>query len=421
MTVELRLPELAESMTSATVTAWLKRPGERVVQGDPVVEVDTDKTTVEIEASVDGVLREVLVPEGTEEVEVGTVLALIDDDDDDEALDTQTADAAPPPQGGVAPPVTERPTSGLGVGEPTTGPGSPESPRPASNSDAGAVRINATPLARRMAAVAGVDLTTVDGTGTDGRVRKVDVDRLIGADGEDHEGSTPSESVPHTDHPLSTVRRVTAERLTRAKQTVPHFYLSSECDMSAVIDQRARHNATSAEHLTLTDIVVRASALALGRVPSANSAWHEEGVRVFAHADIAVAVNTSTGLFTPIVRNADQKTLGAIARELRDLTDRARRGQLRPDEYSGGSFTVSNLGMFDVASLYAIVNPPQSCILGVGTVRRTPVVRDDAIVPGEVATLTLSADHRALDGAIGGELLRELKSTLEDPAQLFDL
>ena len=420
MTVELRLPELAESMTSATVTAWLKQPGERVVQGDPVVEVDTDKTTVEIEASVDGVLREVLVPEGTEEVEVGTVLALIDDDDDDndEARDTQTADAAPA-QDGAAPAVTERPASGFG--ERLTGPDSLESPRPASDSDAGAVGINATPLARRMAAVAGVDLTTVDGTGTDGRVRKVDVDRLIGADGEDHEGSTPSESVAHTDHPLSTVRRVTAERLTRAKQTVPHFYLSSECDMSAVIDQRARHNATSAEHLTLTDIVVRASALALGRVPSANSAWHEEGVRVFAHADIAVAVNTSTGLFTPIVRNADQKTLGAIARELRDLTDRARRGQLRPDEYSGGSFTVSNLGMFDVASLYAIVNPPQSCILGVGTVRRTPVVRDDAIVIGEVATLTLSADHRALDGAIGGELLRELKSTLEDPAQLFDL
>lgn len=419
MTVELRLPELAESMTSATVTAWLKQPGERVAQGDPVVEVDTDKTTVEIEASVDGVLREVLVPEGTEEVEVGTVLALIDDDDDDEALDTQTDDAAPTRQRGVAAAAAERPASALG--ESATGPDSLESPRPASDPDAGAVGINATPLARRMAAVAGVDLTTVDGTGTDGRVRKVDVDRLIGADGEDQERSAPSESVAHTDHPLSTVRRVTAERLTRAKQTVPHFYLSSECDLSAVIDQRARHNARSADHVTLTDIVVRASALALGRVPSANSAWHEDGVRVFAHADIAVAVNTSTGLFTPIVRNADQKTLGTIARELRDLTDRARRGQLRPDEYSGGSFTVSNLGMFDVASLYAIVNPPQSCILGVGTVRRTPVVRDDAIVPGEVATLTLSADHRALDGAIGGEFLRELKSTLEDPAQLFDL
>lgn len=413
MTVELRLPELAESMTYATVTAWLKQPGERVVQGDPVVEVDTDKTTVEIEASVDGVLREVLVPEGTEEVEVGTVLALIDD----EARDTQTDDAAPA-QGGAAPAGTERPASGFG--ERLTGPDSLESPRPASDSDAGAVGINATPLARRMAAVAGVDLTTVDGTGTDGRVRKVDVDRLIGGDGHAQEGSTPSESVAHTDHSLSPVRRVTAERLTRAKQTVPHFYLSSECDMSAVIGQRARHNATSADHLTLTDIVVRASALALGRVPSANSTWQEDAVRVFTHADIAVAVNTSTGLFTPIVKNAGEKTLGAIARELRDLTERARRGQLSPGEYSGGTFTVSNLGMFDVSSLYAIVNPPQSCILGVGTVRRTPVVRNDAVVPGEVATLTLSADHRALDGAIGGEFLRELKSLIEKPASLFD-
>ena len=281
--------------------------------------------------------------------------------------------------------------------------------------------INATPLARRMAAVAGLDLTTANGTGVDGRVRKVDVDRLIRAAGKGRERPTASGSAGHSDHPLSTVRRVTAERLTRAKQTVPHFYLSSECDMSAVLEHRARHNAEDlADHVTLTDIIVRACGLALGRVPSANSTWQEEAVRVFNHVDIAVAVDTSTGLFTPIVKNADEKTLGAIARELRDLTDRARRGQLSPGEYSGGTFTVSNLGMFDVSSLYAILNPPQSCILGVGTVQRTPVVRNDAVVPGEVAALTLSADQRALDGAIGGEFLRELKSLIEKPAALFD-
>ena len=413
MITELKLPELAESMTSATVTAWLKQPGERIVQGDPVVEVDTDKTTIEVEAPVDGVLREVLVPEGTEDVDVGTVLALIDD----QAPDTEIDDAAIS-QGRDANSATDRPRTESG--EPVAIPDTPEAPRPVNDSDADTVKINATPLARRMAAVAGVDLAIADGTGADGRIRKVDVDRLIGASGQNHERSARSAPAGHTVHPLSTVRRVTAERLTRAKQTIPHFYLSSECDMSAVIDRRARHNEQSADHFTLTDIVVRASALALGRVPSANSAWHEDGVRLFTHADIAVAVSTSTGLFTPIVKNADQKTLGAIARELRDLTDRARRGQLRPDEYSGGSFTVSNLGMFDVSSLYAIVNPPQSCILGVGTVRRTPVVRDDAVVPGEVATLTLSADHRTLDGAVGGEFLRELKSLLEDPAPLFD-
>jgi len=417
MTIELTLPELAESMTSATVTAWLKQPGERVVQGDPLVEVDTDKTSVEIEASVDGVLLEILVPEGTEEVAVGTVLALIDDDDNDEdAADAESDDAATPPSVAERA-VDDRPPTGFS--EPVSRPDSPESPP--SVSHAAPVTINATPLARRMAAVAGLDLTTVNGTGVDGRVRKVDVERLIGAVGEDRERPTRGASAGHTDHPLSTVRRVTAERLTRAKQTVPHFYLSSECDMSAVLEHRARHNATSAaDHVTLTDIMVRACGLALGQVPAANSTWHGDGVRVFTHADVAVAVNTSTGLFTPIVKNADEKTLGAIARELRDLIDRARRGQLGQDEYSGGTFTVSNLGMFDVSSLYAIVNPPQSCILGVGTVRRTPVVRDDAVVPGEVTTLTLSADHRALDGAIGGEFLRELKSLIEKPAPLFD-
>ncbi len=414
MTIELTLPELAESMTSATVTAWLKQPGERVVQGDPVVEVDTDKTTVEIEASVDGVLLEILIPEGTEEVAVGTVLALIDDS----ASDAESDDAASPP-GGTARAMADRPPTGFAA--PVSRPDSPESPRSVSHAGAADVTINATPLARRMAAVAGLDLTTADGTGVDGRVRKVDVERLIAAVGKDHERPTPSGSAGHSDHPLSTGRRVTAERLTRAKQTVPHFYLSSECDMSEVLEHRARHNAeAAADHVTLTDIIVRACGLALGRVPSANSTWHEDAVRVFTHADIAVAVNTSTGLFTPIVKKADEKTLGAIARELRDLTDRARRGQLSPGEYSGGTFTVSNLGMFDVSSLYAIVNPPQSCILGVGTVRRTPVVRNDAVVPGEVATLTLSADHRALDGAIGGEFLRELKSLIEKPASLFD-
>ena len=379
-----------------------------------MVEVDTDKTTVEIEASVDGVLLEILIPEGTEEVAVGTVLALIDEG----ASDAESADAATPP-GGTARPMADRPPTGFA--EPVSRPDSPESPLSVSHAGAAEVTINATPLARRMAAVAGLDLTIADGTGVDGRVRKVDVERLIWAAGKDHERPTPSGPAGHSDHPLSPARRVTAERLTRAKQTVPHFYLSSECDMSEVLELRARHNAKSAaDHVTLTDIMVRACGLALGRVPSANSTWQEDAVRVFTHADIAVAVNTSTGLFTPIVKNAGEKTLGAIARELRDLTERARRGQLSPGEYSGGTLTVSNLGMFDVSSLYAIVNPPQSCILGVGTVRRTPVVRNDAVVPGEVATLTLSADHRALDGAICGEFLRELKSLIEKPASLFD-
>jgi len=215
------------------------------------------------------------------------------------------------------------------------------------------------------------------------------------------------------------MRRVAAARLQEAKQTVPHFYLRIECAADAVLEFKTRVNAHSDElKVTLTDIIVRAAALALRKVPLANSTWADNAVRVYDSADIAVAVNTPTGLITPIVRRADRKGLAAISRELKALTERAREGKLKPEEYTGGTFTVSNLGMYGVESLYAIINPPQSCILGIGAAVRRPVVRGDQVTIGTILTCTLSADHRAIDGATGAELLAEFRELIEQPGLL---
>jgi pyruvate dehydrogenase E2 component (dihydrolipoamide acetyltransferase) len=215
------------------------------------------------------------------------------------------------------------------------------------------------------------------------------------------------------------MRRVTATRLQQAKQTVPHFYLRIECAADAVLEFKTLVNTHSADvELTLTDIIVRAAALALRKVPLANSTWADNAVRVYERADISVAVNTPTGLITPIVRDAARKGLAAISRELKALTGRAREGRLNPEEYTGGTFTVSNLGMYGVESLYAIINPPQSCILGVGAAVRRPVVRGDEVTIGTVMTCTLSADHRAIDGATGAELLAEFRDLIEEPRLL---
>ena len=415
MTTELKLPEFAESMTSATVTMWLKQPGDRVSAGDAIVEVDTDKTTVEIEAPVSGVLREVVVGAGTD-VEVGAVLAVIDDDEVEgdvaveisPEVETTAADEAPAE---VVEPVSQLIISAEPVAQsPAVQPPDPEPPI-SSNVGADVIpEVDATPLARNMAAAAGLDLAGVAGSGQSGRIEKRDVDRAL---------SRKAKLPAYTESSLSTMRRVTAKRMAESKRTIPHFYLSAECDMTDIVDRRRRHNAQE-NHVTITAVVVRAAALALQKVPAANAVWHGDRVRMYAASNVAVAVNTSGGLVAPVIRDANQKRLDAISSELRELSERARDGRLNPDEYTGGTFTISNLGMFEVTSLYAIVNPPQSCILGVGAVTSRPVVRDGSIEIGQLATLTLSADHRVIDGAIGGELLKEIRRLIESPASLFD-
>ena len=413
MSIELRLPQLAETVTSAKLGTWLKQEGDTVEAGEPIVEVETDKTNVELEAPASGVVHKIHVKAGTDGLETGALLAVISEGAEpagaDDGQTRATEDAAPPPE---TPPTA--------------------APTPLRPVDASAP---ASPLARRMATAAGLDLAAIHGTGRGGRIGKADVERAIA----EQRPTTPTEvsvsggptamtiqtpdlAIAETsfhEQPLSTMRRVTAMRLQQAKQTVPHFYLRMECTVDAVLELRSRINEHSPDvKLTLTDIIVRAAALALRKVPQANSTWADDAIRVYDAADIAVAVNTPMGLITPIIRQADRKGLGAISQEIKALTERARQGALTPEEYSGGTFTISNLGMYGVESLYAIVNPPQSCILGVGAAVKRPVVVGDELAIGTIATCTLSADHRAIDGATGAEFLASFRMFIEEPGLL---
>ena len=466
--VEVRLPELAEGMAAATLSAWLKKPGDPVAAGEPIAEVETDKTTVELEAPADGVLADIRVAAGAEAVAVGTVLALVRKGAAGEAA-TQggpaenagspetvasvptppsgavdaaeglpatataggAADAIALPSAGADARIRKPPAGGVGVDAPVGAATPPDDAGPAS------VAVPATPLARRMAELAGLDLSGVTGSGDGGRVMKVDVERLLrsareGAAAPDPADApaaepaapapprAPASDLPYMDRPLTAMRRVTAQRMAEAKRSAPHFYLEVECAVDRLLalrDDASPSDGTDAP--TINDVVVRAAALALREVPLANSAWIGDALRVYDRVDLAVAVTTPAGLVTPVVREADTKTLAGIAAELRRLAAAARAGRLQPADYQGGTCTISNLGMYGVSSLYAILNPPQSCILGVGAIMECPVVRDGEITAGSMMTVTLSADHRAIDGATGAELLRALKTLLEDPQRVY--
>lgn len=426
MPTELRLPPLADTVTSVKLAAWLKTEGEAVAAGEPIVEVETDKTNVEIEAPAGGVVREIHVPAGTEGLETGALLAVIDEEAA-AAADTGAPAEAAASEPEAAPATELKAASGVATVSVASG-----APRAPATAAADGPVPPASPLARRMAAAAGLDLREIKGTGRNGRIGKADVERALAAQAEPTPAAPPpppSVGTPEVpadtpaagfrEEPLSAMRRVTAERLQAAKQTIPHFYLNADCGMDAAMRLRARLNEREPDlGLTLTDIIVRAAALALRDVPAANSSWADGVVRLYDAIDIAVAVDTPGGLVTPIIRVADRKGLRTISQELKALSARAREGALTPEEYSGGTFTISNLGMYGVDSLYAIVNPPQSCILGVGAARRRPVAAGDGVEVATIAACTLSADHRAIDGAIGARLLAAFRALIEEPAML---
>ncbi len=404
---EVRLPQLADSVTEVTLGSWLKREGDRVEAGEPIVEVETDKTTVELEAPVGGVLTAIQVDEGAEGLETGALLALIHPAGSETGPTLVEVPPVPAEESAAPPP----PTAPVAVVEPLA-----EAPA------AEVAGVPATPMARKMATAAGLDLATVTGTGRDGRVTKADIDLVLGTG----RGAEPAPAVTSApvvdddgfhDEPLTPMRRVTATRMQQAKQAVPHFYLRVDCDVGGAMAVTEQAKALGRDPApTLTDLVIRAAALALRQVPRANSAWADGALRLYDRIDVAVAVNTAQGLITPIIRAADTKDLGVIARETRSLVARAREGALEPGEYTGGTFTISNLGMFGVDSLFAIVNAPQSCVLGVGAATRRPIAVGNDVRIGTMMSCTLSADHRAIDGATGAELLAAVKRYLEQPA-----
>jgi pyruvate dehydrogenase E2 component (dihydrolipoamide acetyltransferase) len=428
---DILMPALSPTMTEGKLARWLKKPGDAVAPGDVIAEIETDKATMEVEAVDEGTLGEIKVPEGTEGVAVNAVIATLIGPDEPArpaaAPPAATAPAAPPPQ---APSPSEPPQS-LVNGH-------------AENAASG--RIIASPLARRLATQAGIDLATVIGTGPGGRIVKADIEKAPAAQAQPETESpaarpiaapivsiAPAPAAKGIDarqladalgmaydlRPNSTVRKTIARRLTEAKQTIPHFYLTLDCRIDALLDLRKRYNGSVEAKVSVNDFVIRAAALALRKIPDANVSWSDDGILAYRDVDVSVAVATPAGLITPIIRNADQKSLRKIAVEMRDLAARARDGKLKPQEFQGGTFSISNLGMFGVREFAAVINPPQSCILAIGAGEQRPVVTDGQLSIATVMSCTLSVDHRAVDGALGAQYLSTLKALLEDPYTLL--
>ena len=415
MATLLRMPEVAANATHATLAAWSKKEGEPIAAGDCLAEVETDKAIVEISADSAGVMGQWLVPAG-QEVEVGAPIAVL------LAAGEAAADVQALLQAAGA--VATAPAAAAASAVPGT-------PAPAATTaQASGERLRASPLARRLAAQRGVDLSRLQGSGPGGRIVKIDVERAQAAAPAPALASAPVAAAPvaapagsgasaFTEVPHSSMRRTIARRLAESKSTIPHFYLTVECRMERLLALRAEINAAASRKISVNDFIVRAVAVALREVPQANVGWTDTAMRQYAQADVAVAVSTDTGLITPIVRAADRKTLSQISAEIADLAARARAGQLRPEEYQGGSFSVSNLGMHGVGAFSAIINPPQAAILAVGASQQKPVVENGELKVGTVMACTLSVDHRAIDGALAAQWLAAFQRAIEAPLSML--
>jgi pyruvate dehydrogenase E2 component (dihydrolipoyllysine-residue acetyltransferase) len=438
MPIQILMPALSPTMTEGNLTKWLKREGDEVHSGDVLAEIETDKATMEFEAVDDGRVGKILVPEGAQGIKVNQPIALLlGEDEDASALERFAGSPAKP-----APEAPESPQPALEA------PGAEPEPAAqwATGRDRGNGRIFVSPLARRMAQQAGLDLSAITGSGPQGRIVKVDIEAALSAPraapmvprpaAAPHlpppTAPAPSPGLskervralagnpPYTERPLTAMRRVIARRLTESKQTVPHFYLTIDCEIDGLLKIRAELNAKSdAYRISVNDFVIRAAALALRQVPAANASWSDEAILVWDSVDIAVAVALDDGLITPIVKAADRKGLAAIANESKDLAARARAGKLKLEEFQGGTFSISNLGMFGVRDFAAVINPPHGGILAVGAGEQRPVVKNGALSIATTMSCTLSCDHRAVDGAVGAQFLAAFKKLVEDPLTML--
>lgn len=415
------MPKLSEAMESGRVIKWLKKEGDPIQGGDILAEIETDKADVEMEAFGAGVLRKILVPNG-ERAPVGGLIAVIADPDED----VTALVAAAPPAGTAGTASVVAP--GEGAGRPSARPASATGPVPMpmpTGSDER--RVKASPLARKIAAQSGVDLRVVHGSGPGGRIIRRDVEAAAGG-AEAAAGGLPAAPArvspagrpEYEDRPLTQIRAAIARRMPQSKAPVPHFYVTSEVAMERAWELREALNALEGQpRVSLNDLVVRACALALLRHPGVNASFQGDTIRVWHRAHIGIAVALDEGLITPVLRDCDAKSVVQIAGEARDLAERARARKLRASEVGGATFSISNLGMLDVAEFSAIINPPEGAILAVGAVRRVPVVDGDAVTIGRRMAMTLSCDHRVMDGAMGARFLQDVRRLLEEPLRLL--
>jgi len=433
MPIEVLMPALSPTMEEGTLAKWHVKPGDQVRSGDVIAEIETDKATMEVEAVDEGTVEAILVPEGAEGVKVNTPIARLAGEGDSAAPAPAQpmAAAAPPPQ-------AAKPEA---AAAPAPKPQPASAPAPAAAADGGA-RVFASPLAKRIAQQRGVDLSAVKGSGPHGRIIKADVEQA-----QPGQARAPAAPAPQGQAapaaaprqvqsleqmgiapgsydliPLDGMRKTVARRMTESFRDVPHFPLTIDLEIDGLLAARAKINAILEKDgvkVSVNDLVIKAAAVALKRVPEANASYTPEGIAMHHHADVAMAVAIPGGLITPIIRQAETKGLAQIATEAKDLAERARTKKLKPEEFQGGTFSVSNLGMFGIKSFASIINEPQGAILSVGVGEKRPVVRGDQLAAATVMSVTLTCDHRVVDGATGARWLAAFKALIEDPITMI--
>ena len=450
MPITLTMPALSPTMEEGALNKWLVKEGDEVRAGDIIAEIETDKATMEFEAVDEGRIGKLLVGEGEEGIPVNAPIAvMLEEGEDADALSGYT-----PEEGNAKPGAdaadgktdsTQKVKAQSGMekesADKPVGRAAAKEPAPAKREEGG--RLFASPLARRIAAQNDLDLALLDGTGPNGRIVKRDVEAALesgvaekpqeakSAPAEKAEGKAAAVPLPFAEGSYEEIkhtpmRKTIARRLTQSKQTIPHFYLTIDCALDALLalrrdlnDRAARDQEKPAYKLSVNDFIIRASALALRRTPDANASWTDSVMLRHKHADIGVAVAIDGGLITPIIRSAETKGLAEISNEMRDLAGRARERKLKPEEYEGGTFSISNLGMYGISEFSAVINPPHSMILAIGAAEQQPVVKDGAVAVATIMRCTLSCDHRVVDGALGAEFLNVFKGFIEDPVTML--
>ncbi len=426
MPVEIKMPALSPTMEEGTLAKWLVKEGDTVKSGDLMAEIETDKATMEFEAVDEGVIGKILVAEGTDNVKVGTVIATLLADGE------SASEAAPAPKAAVE----KKPAAAPAPAPTPAQPAAAAAPAPAPKTDG--ERIKASPLARRLAAEQSIDLATLTGSGPNGRIVKADLDGAKAGAAPAAPAAAPVASaapapapapkpatipdIPHEATKLSNVRKTIARRLTESKQTVPHIYLTVDIRLDALLKLRGDLNAGLAARgvkLSVNDLIIKALAVSLIQVPKCNVMFTPDQLISFSRADISVAVSTPSGLITPIITGADSKGVAAISTEMKDLATRARDNKLKPEEYQGGTASLSNMGMYGIKQFEAVINPPQGMILAIGAGEKRPYIIDDALGVATVMSATGSFDHRAIDGADGAELMQAFKALVESPLAML--
>ncbi|TMJ01144.1 MAG: pyruvate dehydrogenase complex dihydrolipoamide acetyltransferase [Alphaproteobacteria bacterium] len=459
MPINILMPALSPTMEKGNLAKWLKKEGEKVKPGDVIAEIETDKATMEVEAVDEGTLAKIVVPEGTADVPVNQLIAVLAGEGEDAKALASAAGSAPAAKPVAASSFETRPAGApqdeAGKERASAAPAPKSAPRPEEAASAavskdgtksnGHGRIFSSPLARRLAKEAGIDLSRITGSGPHGRVVARDIAAAKEGKGLKAPAAAPATAaapaiqLPSDDKiralyedgsyeviPHDNMRRTIAQRLTQSTQTIPHFYLTIDCVVDTLLAAREEINASApkdkegkpAYKLSVNDFVVKALALALQKIPNANVSWTESGMLKHKHSDVGVAVALPGGLITPIVRNAETKSLSTISNELKDMVARARARKLKPQEYQGGTTAVSNLGMYGIKDFTAVINPPHATILAAGAAEERPIVRKGAIVAAHVMSVTLSCDHRAVDGALGAELIGAFKGLIENPVMM---